>query len=143
MKQKSERAINMADERERLTYEYQYYKAQLEEMQKQMSSVRMVSEEMQGTILALEGLKETKEEALLPIGSATYVKAKVSPKSKVLIDIGARIILEKTPEEAKELLEKRKEDLAKTAEKIARNMEAIAGKMNEIASRISEQEAPE
>lgn len=64
------------------------------------------------SVESVRGINQKQEfESLIPVGLGTYVKANVSGTSKVLIDVGAGIMVEKEHDSAINYLESRIKEL--------------------------------
>ena len=111
------------EEAQRLSMEYEYAQSQLRELQRQLAAVEDSLAEASAAILALDGLTVSGEGPLIfPLGSGTLLKAQLSGKGKVLQEVGARVFVEKSPEDAKKLLVERQaklEDASKRLKKTA------------------------
>jgi prefoldin alpha subunit len=83
--------------------------------------------------MALEGLEKEKENAelLVPIGSNSYIKAKLENPDKVIVGMGAGISVEKTLQEAKEIVKKRQENLEKTRMSLQQQLAQVAERISE------------
>lgn len=102
----------MSEERaQQLLYQMQMlesYAANLE--QKEAAIVSFLREAM-ASIQSIRGIQGQDLETLVPVGLGTYVKANVMGKEKVLIDVGADIVVEKDSESAINHLEIRVKEL--------------------------------
>ncbi|MDH7507143.1 MAG: prefoldin subunit alpha [Candidatus Thermoplasmatota archaeon] len=128
------------------------YLALIEQYKEQMNSVEMQSSYLQAIINEYSKVKITleqlikidkKSEVLLPIGGSTYIEASIINPSKVLFDIGAGLIVEKTSDNAIKKIDKRIEDLQKTQEKlytIMQNLQKEATEVSEKAQKILNEE---
>ncbi|MGF3553868.1 MAG: prefoldin subunit alpha [Thermoplasmatota archaeon] len=128
------------------------YLALIEQYKEQMNSAEMQSSYLQAIIneyskvkITLEQLMkiDKKSEVLLPIGGSTYIEASIINPSKVLFDIGAGLIVEKTSDNAIKKIDKRIEDLQKTQEKlytIMQNLQKEATEVSEKAQKILNEE---
>lgn len=93
---------------EQKAFEVNYYRNQVEELQGQVQLLQKVLEDIENTKKSLGKMDSLKEGALLPMGAGVYTKAKSDTAGTVLIDIGSRVIVERKPTEALEILEFRK-----------------------------------
>ncbi|MBI5226871.1 prefoldin subunit alpha [Candidatus Micrarchaeota archaeon] len=93
---------------EQKAFEVNYYRNQVEELQGQVQMVHKVLEDIENTKKSLTQMDALKKGALLPMGAGVYTKANADKAGAVLIDIGSRVMVEKTPTEALEILEFRK-----------------------------------
>lgn len=77
--------------------------------QKDLLTARLM--EMQNTAISVEELHKSKSDTLFSVGSGAFVKGNPRDRDKIIIEIGAGIALEKTVDEAREILETRKKDI--------------------------------
>jgi prefoldin alpha subunit len=114
----------------------EYYRAQLEGLAEQQQIIQLSLEE---NIRARETLKQYKSagdgsEILVPVGGNSFVQAKVASSEKVLIGLGSGVTVEKTAEEALDIVEVRISELAETVKKISERrgfLEAEYAKLNQ------------
>ncbi len=106
---------------------YQILKQSLEEIGKREKDILLAIEEVENSKESLKEIKELKEEkdSFVNFGSGIFVKGKIYPVEKVLVDAGAGVVVEKSVEEAEEILEKRKENLEKALKKIEEDKSKI------------------
>jgi len=83
--------------------------------------------------MALEGLEKEKEnsELLVPIGSNSYIKAKLENPDKVIVGMGAGVSVEKTLQEAKEIVKNRQKNLEKTRTSLQQQLSQAAERISE------------
>jgi prefoldin alpha subunit len=83
--------------------------------------------------MTLDGLEKEKEnsELLVPIGGNSYIKAKLENPDKIIVGMGAGISVEKTLQEAKEIIKNRLESLEKTRMSLQQQLAQIAERMSE------------
>lgn len=115
--------------------------AMIEQYKEQMNSLDMQASYIQAAIMeynkakiTLDQLNKTSknEEILLPIGGSTFLKASATDPSKVLFDIGAGIVCEKTSEDAIKKIDLRIEDLQKTQERLTTIMQNLQNEATEV-----------
>lgn len=128
------------------------YLALIEQYKEQINSVEMQSSYLQAVVNEYNKVKITLEEivkiekgseVLLPIGGSTFIQANITNPSKVLFDIGAGIVIEKTSDNAIKKIDKRIEDLQKTHEKlmtIIQNLQNEATEISEKAQKLLNEE---
>lgn len=75
---------------------------------------------------------EVGNEMLVPIGSGSFIHAKLASKEKVVLNVGAGVNIEKTPAEAKESLKIRKAEVAEGSKKL----NEMLGKIDQEMQRI-------
>ena len=109
----------------------------VEQCKEQLNQLEMQSQYIQAAImdynkarLTIEQLKkiEKETEMIFPIGGGTYINSKTKKPEKILIDIGAGIVTEKTYDEA----------IKKIDERI-QNIEKSLTRLNEMIQNIQKQ----
>ncbi len=118
-------------ELQRILIEADNYKKQIDSLSAQIQIVENKRMEMDSTIETMDSLKENKigTEILVPIGSNSFVRAELRDNKKIIVGIGAGISVEKTIDEAKEILKSRNKELENTMNKL---QSAIIGIKNEL-----------
>lgn len=104
------------EELRRLSVELRFLEQTAEAIQSRINMVNAVITDLTYASTALEGIEKEKEnsELLVPIGGGSYIRAKLENPDKVIVNMGAGVSIEKTLQEAKEIIKKRLENLEKT-----------------------------
>ena len=90
-------------------------------------------------IEALEALVAADDgTVLLQIGGGASLRAKILEPEKVLLNIGAEVIIEKTNTDAVEYLKDRITEMEASQKKVAEALEKLRTQMNEIAKRLEQ-----
>lgn len=124
---------NQEQEMQKLALEANYYRSRGEELQSQLATINALVQDNASTMQSLESISD-KNDSLFSIGSGVFVKAKPSSQ-KVFAEVGAKVIAEKTVEEAKALLAQRKEELIKAASRLQEELEKINAAINSLSER--------
>jgi prefoldin alpha subunit len=116
-------------------------KKQLEALLQQGRMAETALVEFATTIEVLEQVKKNKPgtEILVPIGGDSFIKATLKDNQNVIVGVGAKVSVEKSPDEAIKTLKERSEELSKTLAKIRESAMKIGGQieeMNELAQHI-------
>jgi prefoldin alpha subunit len=93
----------------------------------QISVMTGIVAEIDATIEALKELKE-RGAALVPISGSVFVPAKAEG-DKVLVAVGGNVMLEKTYDEAIEILQNRKANVLQALERLRQNRQKILAQM--------------
>jgi prefoldin alpha subunit len=125
-------ASNSEEELRRLTVEIRLLEQTAEALQSRANMINAVTTDLSYARMTLEGLEKESEksELLVPIGGTSYVKARLENPDKIIVGMGAGVSVEKTREEAKEIIKKRLEDLEKTRASIQQQFAQVAEKIN-------------
>jgi prefoldin alpha subunit len=102
--------------------------------------LQLIEEGRMEATAAIEALRDlsTAEEprVLLQVGGGTSVRARVESTDRVLVNIGADVIVERSNAEAIEYLRDRITEMEASGKRVAETLERIRSQMNEIARRI-------
>jgi prefoldin alpha subunit len=120
------------DEFQKLSVEMRLLEQTAEALQSRMGMVNAAANDLIYSQATLDGLEKEgdKSEVLVPIGGTSYVRAKLANPEKVIVGMGAGVSVEKTREEAKEIIKKRLEDVDKTRKSIQQQYSQIAERIN-------------
>jgi prefoldin alpha subunit len=130
------------EEIRRLLAAYQQYQAQSEAIAQQLGLTQMTIQGLDRAILAIDDLDSAADgqEMLVPIGSGSFVFAKLASKERVVLNVGAGVSIEKPAAEARESLKVRKAEVAEASKKLSEMLNKIDGEMAKIQSVISDYE---
>jgi prefoldin alpha subunit len=114
----------------------EYYRAQLEGLAEQQQFIQHALEE---NVRAGETLKQYQSagegaEILVPVGGNSFVYAKVASSEKVLVGLGSGVTVEKSAEEALDVIKDRINELTETVKKVSErraSLEAEHAKLNQ------------
>ncbi|MEM2947719.1 MAG: prefoldin subunit alpha, partial [Candidatus Bathyarchaeia archaeon] len=131
-------AVKVEEELRRLSVEIRILEQTAEALQSRISMINAVITDLTYASMTLEGLEKQKENAelLVPIGGNSYVKAKLETPDKVTVGIGAGVSVEKTLQEAKEIIKKRLEDLEKSRTSLQQQFSQVVDRINEDRERF-------
>jgi len=118
-----------------------------EEIRTRLQVVVNTSTELQTTRAAVEALTKTPEGTplLVNLGGGVYGMARTSDPTKILLDVGTGIVVEKTVEGSLELIGKRLEELEKARASLESQLSNILtrldrsrGKLSDLSSSVKE-----
>jgi len=121
------------EELRRTSAELRFLEQTAEAIQSRINMVNAVITDLVYASMALEGLEKEKEnsELLVPIGSNSYIKAKLENPDKIIVGMGAGVSVEKTLQEAKEIVKNRQENLEKTRMSLQQQLAQVAERISE------------
>jgi prefoldin alpha subunit len=106
-----------------LEIQYQYLQAAVNDYTRSKITLEQLEKEENGSNI------------LLPIGGSTYVDANVKDTNKVLYDIGAGVVTEKSVDDALKKIDERIKDLQKTQEKLMKTINQIQNEAAEVSAK--------
>jgi prefoldin alpha subunit len=93
--------------------------------------------EIEQTKQAIDEIEKAKENnVFVPLGSSVFLPGKLDKKEKMVVGVGSDIVMEKSVEEVKEILDKRKKMLEEGMEDVQNHMEEIIEKIRKIEPEI-------
>lgn len=133
-------AEKVEEELRKLSIEMRILEETAEAIQARINMVNAVITDLNYANMTLEGLEKQKENAelLIPIGGNSYIKARLENPDKVTVGIGAGVSVEKTIQEAKEIIRKRLEDLEKSRISLQQQLSQVMSRINEDRERFEE-----
>jgi prefoldin alpha subunit len=113
------------------------YRQQAEIFSQQLNLLENGRMEALAAIESLKGLAESPDSTvLLQIGGGASVRARVPDPERVLLNIGAEVIVERSNAMAQDYLRDRITEMEASEKKVTETLERIHGQMTEIARRI-------
>lgn len=128
------------DELRKLSIEIRILEEAAEALQARINVINAALTDLNYASRTLEGLEREKENAelFIPIGGSSYIKAKLERPDKIVVGIGAGVSVEKTLQEAKEIVRKRIEELEKNRISLQQQLSQVVNKINEDRGRLEE-----
>jgi prefoldin alpha subunit len=113
------------------------YSQQAEIFSRQLEVIEQKRIESLAAIETMKALSADRESlALLPLGGGTMVRVKVSDPEKILVNIGADVVVQRTNGEAMAFLQEKITEMEAMEKKVAQTIDQLRGQMAEIARRI-------
>jgi prefoldin alpha subunit len=131
------------EEIQRLFLAYQQYQAQAEALVRQISLAQLTIEGLDRAVAAVEALENSQEgqEMLVPIGSGSFVHAKLASTEKVVLSVGAGVSIEKSPSQAREALSARKGEVSEGSRRLNAALSKIDQEMQNIQAVLAKYES--
>lgn len=119
---------------QRLLTEMNDGQAMVELLRQQLSTLAGSLSELNMTVGALKSLKETppSTDILVPLGSDTFIPAKLPSVDRVLVGLGADVMVERTAEEAIKILEARIAEVEKVVEQTRAELKKVEERIEAI-----------
>jgi prefoldin alpha subunit len=113
------------------------YRQQAEIFTQQLSILEEGRMEAMAVIEALTGIRDVGENpVLLQLGSGVSVRARIVDPDRVLVGIGAEVVVERSNQDAVEFLKDRITEMEASAKKVVETLDRIRMQMNEIGRRL-------
>ena len=102
-----------SEEETRKNLENQILQAYFSEMQNQISEIEAKKAELEYLKEGLTQLKGQRDkDILIPLGSGVLAKGKLADDEKVIVNVGSNLLVKKTIEEAKEIIDEQINELS-------------------------------
>ncbi|MCX8204582.1 MAG: prefoldin subunit alpha [Candidatus Nezhaarchaeota archaeon] len=129
-----------AESLESLIVEYRLLQGLSADLQQRITLLSTFLNELQAAINTIEGAEKTGEgaEVLIPIGGASYIKAKLTHGDKVIVGIGAGVAVEKSLGGARKFFEERVSEVSQALASVQGQLTSIMSRMSQIEPKIRE-----
>jgi len=127
------------DQRELMTLQHylKEYGQQAEIFVSQLDMLENGRMEALAAIEALEAMRESEDATvLLQIGGGASVRAKVLEPDKIMLSIGAEVIVERSNKDAVEYLKERIIEMEASQKRVSETLNHLQSQMNEINKRL-------
>lgn len=125
------------EELQRYMIQIEQYKEQINNLEMQVNYIQSAVAEYNRAKVTVENLEKLEKETdmIVPIGGGAFLNAKPTNSSKVLVDIGAGYITEKSYDDAVKKIESRIEMLEQTQERVQSMMKQMEKEATEISQK--------
>ncbi len=109
---------------------------EMTELEQQREQLNEYLNELQQTKDAIGVVEDATEDekVLLPLGSGSFVHARLEDASAVLAPLGGGVLAEEPPAKAVERLESREQEAKQAREQVQQNIQRLQQKLQELAS---------
>jgi len=116
---------------------FRLLESRFENMVKQRDVLASKIVELQTTLNTIDEMK-TGDDVLFSLGSSAYAKGKLSDKNKIIVEVGAGVVLEKGLDEAKQILSSRANEIQRVLMKIQREITEISSELERLEPEIQQ-----
>ena len=115
------------------------YGQQMEVLSQQLQMIENGRAEASAAVETLTALAASEDgTVLLPVGGGASLRVKVLEPDRVLLSIGANVIVERQNAEARSFLEDRMLEMEASGKRLAETLGKIQGQANEVARRLDQ-----
>ncbi len=120
--------------------EYRMLYQQLQQLQQNLTGLEQHLQELGKLQETLEHLSkvESDKDVLIPLGSGIFFKGKILDTSKLIMNVGANILVEKTVPEAVETVQKQANEVEQLLLQLEQEAGQIADQLEEVKKDIQE-----
>ena len=99
-------------ELDRIASSLQVQQAKGEAIRNQIQQMEATILEISAAVDTIQNLKKAKADALVPVGAGVFISCPKPDPDRVVLNIGANVMVSKKPEEAVKLLEERQKKIS-------------------------------
>ncbi|RLI86385.1 MAG: prefoldin subunit alpha [Archaeoglobales archaeon] len=116
-----------------------------EAIQRKIVELEIVDSQLEKTIESLEYFKSLDDgvEALMNLGGGVFAYVDVKNAKKLLVDVGAGVVVEKDVGDAIEFLKKKRNDIKKSVTNLEQVLQQIADRARQIQKELAEKSEKE
>jgi len=123
------------DELNAIANELQMQQTRGEAIRQQMGQMQQTVIEIGSAMEAITNLKKAKGDTLVPIGAGVFVSCPKPDPDRVLINIGANLMVNKKPEDAVKMLEDRQKKVREAMQEAQNELQQIVRMIEELTGR--------
>ncbi len=129
----------MTDEKElqEKMFVYRTLESRLEALTRQRDMISSKIVEIMSTASSIDEIDKNQKNILFKLGGEAYTYGNVVDKNKILVEIGAGVVLEKSLEDGREALNKRKMEMENVLKEIQNNISQISNAMGQLGPEIN------
>jgi len=118
----------------RLVVEWQYLQSLAEALRQRIDLALAAISEMEGTVQAIEELGKVTEEveALFMLGANAYARGKIADTKKILVNVGANVLVEKSLEDARKFFEARIDALRRLVAETQQQLASVTARLSKL-----------
>jgi prefoldin alpha subunit len=126
------------DEKTRAYVEYQMITQQLQQFQAKMQEIANQLNEIAVTRNAVEEIPDIQEgtEILAPLAPGIFVKAAIKDNKEFHINVGSSVVVKKSVEETKKLLDEQEAEIKQVEEQLAVQWQTLMLKLQEVHEKL-------
>jgi len=124
-------APNREDQARRLIYELQLMEGTAKTLQQRLQILQQAQTELTISKQSLEAIEKAEEGSniLVPTGGGTFVHAKLGKMDTLIVNVGADVSVDMTPEDAMENVTSRLEEVEKAVQAVSQQLEQVLAQM--------------
>ena len=120
------------DQAQQLLYQMQMLEGYLSELSQKEATIVSIIREASSAIQSLKTIdNKTDNETLTPVGLGTFIKTKVVPNEKLILNIGAGIAIEKDKDSAINFLELRLKEMQVALQETSNQKQQISASLEQ------------
>ena len=120
------------EQAQQLLYQMQMLEGYLSELSKKEATIVSVIREASSAIQSLKTIdNKTDNETLTPVGLGTFIKTKLMPNEKLILNIGAGIAIEKDKDSAVNFLELRLKEMQVALQETSNQKQQISASLEQ------------
>lgn len=119
--------------------EYQLLDQRIKQLQQQMQTAEQQLIEIMATLQSLDefALLDEGSEILVPVNNGIFTKARLKKENNLLVNVGASVVVDKSIEDTKKLIEKQEQEMEKIRDQIAENINMLVEKATVLEKELS------
>ncbi|MBI5391340.1 prefoldin subunit alpha [Candidatus Woesearchaeota archaeon] len=119
--------------------EYQMFEQQKKAIEEQLQTLVQQLQEAMNTVMVLDSFSAAADgsEVLIPVSNGIFAKASLMQEQKVAVNVGANIVVEKTVDEAKQMIEQQIHHLSHYQKQFEQQLDAMAHHVKKLEQELT------
>jgi len=115
---------------------YRQLEERMDALVRQQASFASKVAEINSTLGAIDEIAAGRGDAMVPLGTAVYAKGALDTGTKLIVEVGSDVAVERTPADAKLILEARRKDLEQAVEVLQKDIQMVALMLQGIENEV-------
>lgn len=111
---------------------------QRQRLEKHLEEIQDKTLELQDMIDAVKELSSTPDDqpTLVPLTNGVFFTSNSHDTKRLYLNVGAGVVVKRTPQQAQELLSRQQDELAQFREQVLKDHEQLSGRITQLEKRI-------
>tara|TARA_Y100000310_G_scaffold345598_1_gene467050 strand:- start:1748 stop:2167 length:420 start_codon:yes stop_codon:yes gene_type:complete len=120
--------------------QFQMMLQQSQHIEQALEALNKQTEELNNLKQNLEEISKVEEgnELLVPLGAGIFLKANLAGDKDLLMNVGSKVVVKKSPEEAMGIIDKQLEEINKAVEETVKEQIRLTGEQQSLQGEIQE-----
>jgi len=121
-------------------FELKMIEEQMKQVQHQIEHLEANISEFENSLTSLNEIEsKSGEESFVPLSPGVYVKAKISDTKKLVVNVGAGVAVEKSPQDTAKIIEKQLTEMRQYREQMMKGIQLLSARAEEVEKKVAEE----
>jgi len=120
-------------------FELKIIEEQMNQVQHQIGHLEGNISEFENSLASLKEIEgKDGEESFVPLSPGVYAKARIADTKKLVVNVGAGVAVEKSPQETAKIIEKQLNEMRQYREQMIKGLQLLGARAEEVERKVAE-----